>query len=418
MKPTLLAITCVVCFTTLLQAEEWPRFRGPTGQGETTETGLPTEWGPEKNIAWKTSIPGIGWSSPIIFADRVFLTTATDDNKSCRVLCVDRRGGDILWNREVFRQVPKKKEDFNSYATPTPVTDGQRVYAAFSDGSFVALDMEGKVVWRNREAQFYSQHGLGASPILYGDLLIMTFDGSAESGELRHGWQTPWDKSYVIALNKNTGKTRWKTMRGMSRISHMTPTILRDTGHGDLILSAAGDVIQAFDPDDGHIVWTIKNKGEGVVPSPVVGDGLIFTISGFQRHVFRTVKTGGEGDVTETHIVWEDDQSVPRVPSMIYKSPYLFSITDRGGVATCREAKTGEVVWRERIGGDHHASPILAGEHIYFLSREGETAIIEAAGQFNEVARNTIDEPCQASFGVSGGQLFLRSESHLFCIGK
>ncbi len=404
--------------TICLAAENWPRFRGPTGQGETSSTDLPTKWSATENIAWKTPIPGDGWSSPIVYGDRIFLTSTTDDGESCRVICIDRAGGAIVWNREVFRQSPKKKERENSYATPTPVTDGERVFAVFGDGSFAAVDYEGKTAWTNREAKFYSQHGLGASPILYRDLLIMTFDGSQETGELRIGWQLPWDKSYVIALDKRTGKERWKTPRGTSRIAHLTPAVLREEGRPDLILSAAGDVVQTFDPRNGAIVWTVDSKGEGVVPSPVIGDGLVFTISGFMKHRIRTIRTGGKGNVTATHIEWDDNQAVSRIPSMIYKKPYLFSITDRGGIAVCREAKTGTIVWRERIGGDYYPSPILSSDKIYFLSRTGETVIVRAGPKFEILARNSIDEPCQASPAVYGRQIFVRSEKNLFCIGE
>lgn len=407
---------CFICLAVQLHSENWPRFRGPTGQGETSETDLPMRWSPDSNIAWKIAIPGLSWSSPIVFGDRIFLTTAMQNDISCRVLCVDRKDGNILWNNEVFQQVPRKKERLNSYATPTPVTDGEKVYALFGDGSIAALNYDGTVAWTNREAEFYSQHGLGASPIIYENLLIMTFDGSSRTGNKRVGWQLPWDKSYVIALDKHTGKVKWKTMRGMSRISHVTPAILREPGRSDLILSPAGDVIQAFDPKDGKIAWTVESSGEGVVPSAVIGDGLIFTISGFMKHQIRTVRTGGEGNITKTHVAWEDNRAISKVPSMVYKEPYLFSVSDNG-IAICRDAESGKIIWQERIGGDHYASPIVSGNKIYFLSLEGETVIIDAGPEFNILARNSIEERCQASIAVSRGQLFIRSDKSLFCIG-
>ena len=396
-------------------AVNWPRFRGATGQGESAESDLPMKWDRDTNIAWKIPVPGAGWSSPIVYGDHVVLTTATDDNQSCRVLSIVRQTGKIRWDREVFRQQPKKKERENSYATPTPATDGERVYAVFADGSFAALDYDGNTVWTNRDAKFYSQHGLGASPIIYGDLVIMTFDGSNETGELRVGWQLPWDKSYVVGIDKRTGKQRWRTRRGISRIAHLTPTILRQKGD-DLILSAAGDVIQAFHPKDGRLAWTVKNEGEGVVPSPVVGDGWIFAVSGYRGHNIVGVRT--DDGAKPPYIAWTDDKAVPRVPSMIYKRPYLYSITERGGIITCRQAETGDVVWRERIGGNYYPSPIIAGDKIYFLSRDGETVIVRAGSVFDELARNPLDEPCQASPAVYGKQIFIRTEQNLYCIGK
>jgi outer membrane protein assembly factor BamB len=398
------------------QAEDWPRFRGPSGQGISTETGLPVHWSATSNVVWKAEIPGEGWSSPIIFGNRVFLTTATDNGVSCRVLCIDRKDGSILWNKEVFQQVPKRKERMNSYATPTPVTDGQSVFAVFGDGSIASLSNTGGVLWTNRDFKFYSQHGLGASPILDEDLLIMPYDGSSEGEDKKVGWQKPWDQSYIVAVDKRTGQLRWKAKRGQSRIAHVTPNILKENGNAQLI-SGAGDVVQGFDLKTGDRIWSVYSQGEGVVPSIVLGDGLIFTGSGFEKSTIRAVRTGGKGDVTKTHIAWETTKGVPTRPSFVYVKPYLFSITD-GGVAMCLKAETGEMVWQERVGGNHSASPIFADGKIYFLSEEGESAIIEAQPEFKVVARNSIGERCQASCAVSQKQLFIRSDKNLYCIGR
>jgi outer membrane protein assembly factor BamB len=398
-------------------AENWPGWRGPTGQGISTETGLPTEWGATSNIAWKTPIPGLGWSSPIVWEDRVFVTTTTDAETVCRVICLDRKTGEVLWDKEVFEQVPRRRERFNSYATPTPVTDGKRVYAVFGDGSIVALNFAGEIEWTNREVKFYSQHGLGASPVLYQDLLIMPFDGSADSGDLRVGWQVPWDKSFILAVDKNNGQERWRAQRGESRIAHVTPNILR-APEGDQLVSGAGDVIQGFNPQTGELIWQVHSRGEGVVPSIVIGDGLIFTMSGYDGDTtIRTVRQGGKGDVTKTHIAWEEKRGVPNRPSFVHVSPHLFAISD-GGVATCYEAATGKIIWQERVGGNYSASPIYAEGRIYFLSEQGESTIIKAGPEFEIIARNSIGERCQASYAVSQGQIFIRSENHLFCIGR
>lgn len=397
-------------------AENWPGFRGPTGQGVSSESGLPLEWSRSANIAWKTPIPGEGWSSPIIFGDRVFVTTATDNGVSCHVICLRRQTGEILWNKEVVRQTPLKKEKRNSYATPTPVTDGKRVYVAFGDGTLAALSMKGYVAWVYRDFKHYSQHGLGVSPILYRDLLIIPFDWSSDGEDKKVGWQKPWDRSFLIGLDKNTGKTRWKAMRGMSRIAHVTPNILRENGREQLV-SGAGDVIQGFNPANGENIWRVRSQGEGVVPSIVIGDGLVFTASGFEKPTIRTVRTGGKGEVTQTHIAWEQTKNVPSVPSFVYVKPYLYVVNDTG-IAACLKAETGEIVWQERIGGNHAASPVYADGKIYFLSMEGESVVIDAKPEFKVVARNSIDEYCQASIGISGGQLFIRSERNLYCIGQ
>jgi outer membrane protein assembly factor BamB len=405
-------------------AENWPRFRGPTGQGLSSEKGLPLHWTSSSNVAWKTAIPGDGWSSPIVWDERVFVTTATENGTKCHVLALDARTGQVLWDKRVFEQVPRRKENKNSYATPTPCADGQRVYAVFGDGSIAALTFDGSLVWTNREVQHYSRHGLGASPLLYDGLLIMSYDGSNpvntpgswpnNSDEERLGWQIPWDKAQVVALDTKTGKRVWTGKRGSSRIAHVSPNLFSEDGRA-LILSCAGDAIQAFDPKTGARVWTVYSQGEGVTPSPAFGEGLIFTSSGFEKTTLRTVRTGGSGDVTQTHIAWEQRKGAPTQPSLLYVKPYLYSITDKG-VAYCFKAGSGEMVYEERVGGNFCASPVYSDGRFYVLSEEGVTTVIAAGPEFRILARNPIDEKCQASMAVSQGQIFIRGEKTLHCI--
>ena len=424
-------ISLVACSIALLtigaRAADWPQFRGPTGQGISAETKLPLHWGAESNVLWKTSVPGEGWSSPIVWKDKVFVTSATDRGTSCRVIAFDRKSGSIIWDKEVFEQVPLRKEGKNSYATSTPVTDGKRVYAVFGDGGVAALTLDGGLVWTNREVQFYSRHGLGASPIVHGDLLIMPYDGSNRIGtpgnwpnntaEERLGWQIPWDKAFVAALDVKTGKRVWTGKRGMSRIAHSTPIVVEHAGKKQII-SIAGDAIQGFDPKSGALIWTAYAQGEGLVPTPVVGDDLIFAASGFEKTTLRGVRMGGKGDVTQSHIAWEQRKGVPTQPSLLYIKGHVYGITD-GGIATCYKADSGHIVWQERIGGNHSASPVYADGRIYFLSEAGDSAIIEANPKFSGIlATNSVGERCQASMAISRGNLFIRSDKHLFCIGK
>ena len=407
--------------------DDWPQFRGPTGQGISSERKLPVHWGAGSNVVWRSAVPGEGWSSPIVWKDKVFLTSASERGTKCRVLALDRRSGKILWDKEVFEQVPLRKEGKNSYATPTPVTDGKRVYAVFGDGSVAALTLEGGLSWTNREVQFYSRHGLGSSPIVHGDLLIMPYDGSNRIGtpgtwpnnsaEERLGWQIPWDRAFVAALDVKTGKRVWTGKRGMSRIAHSTPVVVE---HADRkqIVSIAGDAIQGFDPKTGDLIWTAYAQGEGLVPTPVIGDGMIFAASGFEKTTLRGVRIGGKGDVTQTHIAWEQRKGVPTQPSLLYAKGHVYGIAD-GGIATCYEAGSGNIIWQERIGGNHSASPVLADGRVYFLSEAGETAIIEANPKYSGIlATNSVGERCQASMAISRGNLFIRSDKHLFCIGK
>jgi len=421
------ALTSIFIFASITPgaAENWPRFRGPTGQGISSEENVPLQWSADSNIVWKTEIPGAGWSSPIVWDDRVFVTTATENGTKCRVLCLDRKGGGILWDKQVFEQVPRRKENKNSYATPTPCADGQRVYAVFGDGSVAALAFDGSLIWTNREVPHYSRHGLGASPLLHARLLIMAYDGSNPIGapgaypkvsdEERLGWQIPWDKAQLVALDTKTGQRVWTGQRGLSRIAHVSPNVLTEGGRS-LVISCAGDAIQAFDPMTGERVWSVYSQGEGVTPSPAFGDGLIFTSSGFEKTTLRTVRPGGKGDVTKTHVAWEQKKGAPTQPSLLYVKPNLYAISD-GGIATCYNAESGDIVWQERVGGNFSASPVYADGRIYFLSEAGETTVIAAGPEFKVLAKNPLNEKCQASMAVSQGRLFMRTEKNLYCVG-
>jgi len=404
----------LMAFNTTL-AENWPCFRGPTRQGISNEKGVPLEWSQASNIVWKRPIPGEGWSSPIVFDERVFVTTATDGGASFRLLCLDRLTGTVLWNKQVLRQKPGHKQNFNSYASSSPVTDGRRVYVLAFDGTLAAVSMEGSVIWTHREFEYYSEHGLGVSPILYRDLLIVPFDGSSSGPDKKLGWQKPWDQALILALDKNTGNVQWRGRRGSSRIAHITPQVLSENGR-DQLVSSAGNVVQGFNLKTGERIWTVSSPGEGVVPSVVIGDGLIFTTSGFGDSTIRAVRTGGKGDVTKTHIAWESTDDVSKIPSMLYVRPFLFLVTETG-VAKCLRAETGEVLWRERLEGRYSASPIWADGRIYFLSEQGKTTVVQAGGEFKVLAENELNEKCCASPAVSQKHIFIRSENNLYCIG-
>jgi outer membrane protein assembly factor BamB len=418
MKHTAYLLASFLLLAGVVKAQTWPQFRGPNTQGRSAETGLPLKWSGAENIMWKTELPGESWSSPVVWGNRVFVTTATDGGVSCRVIAIDRKTGAILWNKEVFKQIIRRKENRNTYATPTPATDGKLVYACFGDGSFAALDFEGRVVWINRDYPFYGQHGLGTSLLLHDGLLIMARDGSSDGEDKKIGWQTPWDKSYVLALDAKTGKERWKTGRGLSRISHGTPAIWTAPNGRAQVISEAGDVLQGFDLKTGERLWSSEVIGEGKAPSVVLGDGLAFTSGGWGgKESIKAFRLGGKGDLKESNLVWEQRKGMPKVPSMIYVNRYLFAITD-GGVATCMKADTGELVWQQRIGGNFSASPVAAEGRIYFVGDNGETTVIKAGPEFEILAKNPLGEKVQASPAISQGQMFIRTERHLFAIGK
>ena len=398
-------------------AENWPQFRGPTGQGTSTEAGLPVRWTAAENVAWKTSIPGESWSSPIVWGDRVFVTSATEGGLSCRVLSLHRKTGEILWNKEAFQRIPRRKEGRNTYATPTAATDGERVYACFGDGSFAALSFAGEVVWTNHDYPFYSQHGLATSLRLHRGLLIMARDGSNEGEDKGLGWQKPWDQAFILALDAQSGKERWKAHRGWSRISHGAPTFWEHDGKLEIV-SEAGDVVQGFDAQTGERLWSSEVIGEGKVPSTVIGEGLVFTAGGWGgKESIKAFRLGGKGDLKETQLVWQQKKGMPKVPSMLYLRPHLFAIADNGQ-ATCMKAATGETVWQERFDGKFSASPVAAEGRIYFVADNGETTVLEVVPEFKVLAKNPLGEKVQASPAISQGQLFIRTEKRLFAIGQ
>jgi len=416
MKKSLMLCFALLVAAPSLLAENWPFWRGPSRQGISEEKGLPLNWSADSNVAWKTEIPGDAWSSPIVHGDRIFVTTATENGVHCLVLCLDRKTGAVLWNKHVFDQVPLRKEGRNSYATPTPATDGEIVFAVFGDGSVVALSAQsGDILWEHREVKFYSQHGLGASPVLHGDLLIMPFDASSTGENKRIGWQIPWDQSYLLAFDKKSGAIRWKAQRGQSRIAHVSPNILKQGGR-EILVSGAGDVIQGFDLQKGERLWSVYSQGEGVVPSIVIGGGLVYSVSGFEKPTVRAVRPPAQPG-GEAVIAWEQKKSVPMIPSLLLSGEHLFGITE-GGVAICLKADNGEIVWQERVGANHSASPVWIENRLYFLNEEGETTVIAAAPEFKVLAKNPLGEKAQASMAVSQGNLFIRTSKHLFSVGK
>jgi len=401
-------------------SENWSQFRGPNAQGISKATGLPVKWSVNENVAWKTDIPGEGWSSPIVWNNHIFLTTTTDDGKNCHVIAVDRLTGKILWDRIVFTQKQNQvRHSMNSYSTPTPVTDGTLVYAVFSGGGFAALDFNGNVRWTNTDLDFYSQHGKGTSPILYKDIIVLAVNHSNTEEPRRLGWQLPWDRSFLMAIDKNTGKERWRTLRGMTRIAHSTPIIMNVNGK-DQIISSVGDAIQGFDPTDGRLIWTVASDGEPSVPTPVIGDGVVYS-SPTGGAPIRAVRPDGQGNSTATHIVWEQARNNSLMSSYLYVKPYLY-ISNQNGVFTCLDAATGEFLWEMRIGGAFNPSPLYADGLIYIHSEQGTTTVLKPSGERDKpaeiVSTNELKELCRASIAVAGKQLIIRSANHLWCIGK
>jgi outer membrane protein assembly factor BamB len=380
-------------------AEDWPEFRGPDGQGHSAEKGVPVSWSEAKNIAWKTAIPGLGWSSPVIQGDRIWLTTALDEGHSLRVLCLNRDTGKQLQNIEIFRKEnPFRIHTKNSHASPTPILEGDRVYVHFGTNGTACLNTDGRVLWKT-ELPYQHGHGAGGSPALFGDLLIINCDGT--------------DVQYVVALDKATGKIRWKRDR-KARMAYGTPLAIQVNG-ADQVVSPGADRVIAYNPSDGEEIWWARYDGYSLVPRPVYGLGLVFVCSGYDSPTLFAVKPDGRGDVTESHVVWTLRRAAPLNPSPLLIEDALYIVSDKG-IASCLEAKTGKVRWQERLNGEFSASPLYADGRIYLLNEEAETTVMIPGAQFRKLAGNSLEGRTLASLAVSGRAIYLRTDRHLYRI--
>src|SRR5258705_5739588 len=323
-----------------VRAEDWPQFRGPTGQGHSAERGVPLDWSESRNVTWKTPVPGRGWSSPVVAAGRVWLTTSVKANgASLRALAYDAETGREVVNVEVFHiRNAELLNAKNSHASPTPIVEGDRVFVHFGADGTAALSTSGDIVWKTR-LPYQSQHGNGGSPVLYGDLLILNCDGS--------------DEAFVVALDKRTGKTRWKTSRRQPwDQAYTTPLVIR-VGERDQIVSVGAYRAAAYDPQTGKEIWRVSYAdGFSNVPRPVFGHGLVYIATGFQQPTLIAVRADGTGDVTKTHVAWTLKRGAPLTPSPILVGDELFVVND-GGIATCLDAKTGATHWVQRLGGEY-----------------------------------------------------------------
>jgi outer membrane protein assembly factor BamB len=401
-----IVLPCIVALSAVAGAEDWPQFRGPGGEGHSAERNLPVEWSEGSNIAWRVPVPGRGWSSPVVAGGRVWLTTATwtDDGASLRALAFDAANGRAAVDVEVFA-IPNAelKNEKNSLASPTLIIEGDRVYAHFGADGTAALSTDGKILWKTT-LPYDSMHGNGASPTLYRDLLIINCDGA--------------DQAYVVALDKNTGKPRWKTSRRRPYDqSYSTPLVIR-VGDRDQLISVGAFRATAYNPATGAEIWRVSyGDGFSNVPRPVYSHGLVFIPTGFQEATMLAVRPTGSGDVTKTHIAYSIDRGAPFTPSPVIVGDELYMVSDIG-VATCLDVATGKIHWQRRIGGNYSASPVFADGRIYFLSEEGVATVIAPGKEFRSLARNELEGMTFASIAVSQGALFIRSDAYLYRIGR
>jgi outer membrane protein assembly factor BamB len=401
----------IIAVATAGRAQDWPEFRGPTGQGHSPERNLPLEWSESRNILWKVPVPGSGWSSPVVAGGRVWVTTSVESRAgsrgpvtaSLRALAFDVATGKEVVNTEVFK-VERAIEinPKNSRASPTPILDGDRVYVHFGADGTAALTISGEIVWKAR-LPYESQHGNGGSPVLYGDLLIVNCDGN-------------YDEAFVAALDKHTGKIRWKAQRRKpADQAYTTPLVIR-VGERDELISVGAYRATAYDPLSGREIWRVSYRdGFSNVPRPLYGHGLVFIATGFNQPTLIAVRADGQGDVTKTHIAWTLQRAAPFTPSPLLVGDELFVVNDTG-IASCLDAKSGAILWQQRLGGNYSASPVYADGRIYFQSEEGVTTVIAPGREFRKLATNRLDGAMLASIAVSNGSFFIRTDSHLYRI--
>jgi outer membrane protein assembly factor BamB len=407
------ALLACFCILDALCASEWRQFRGSSGQGLSQATGVPVTWDAKNNIRWRTPVEGNGWSSPILSNDRVYVTSAVvqpSSGASLRAVCLDAQSGRVIWNVEALsadREQVEPVHEKNSLASPTPLVDFDRLYVHFGHMGTAALDFDGKVIWRQTALEYSPVHGNGGSPALVDDLVVFSCDGG--------------DDPFLAALDRLSGKIRWKTPRRIDvqkSFSFSTPLVIEVAGKKQIVCPASG-LVAGYDPKDGVELWRVRyGDGYSVIPRPVFAHGLLFICTGFDRpavYAIRPVSHGG--DLTGTHVVWRHTKGAPNTPSPIVVGDELYFVSD-AGVASCLDARTGKVHWSERLGGALSASPVAAENRLYFLNEEGTCYVVSADTTFNVLSTNELGERTLASPAVMDGALILRSESHLWRIGK
>ena len=402
-----------------ISAKEWTKFRGPTGDGHVTVKSIPLKWSDTENVKWKVSVPGKGWSSPVISKGKIYLTSAVaegdnqdaaDVHRELRVICYDSSDGKELWDTKVFEQKPLKRpiHHKNSHASPTPIIEDGKVYVHFGHMGSACLDLKGKILWKNNELKYDPLHGNGGTPIIVDNLFFYSADALTNP--------------FVVALDKNTGKVLWKKQRSETdqsrKFSFSTPTLIRMGGRSQIISPASGAVF-SYDSKTGEELWSVDYGGWSVIPKPGVYKNMIYVGTGYERaHILGIrVDEKSKGNVTESHVEWEITKRAPNTPSFMVVDDLLYFISD-GGIATCVEPLTGEIIWQERTAGPISASPVYFNGMIYFLDEQGKTTVIKAGRKFEIIAENKIKERTLASFGISEGAIYIRSEKSLFRIGE
>ena len=422
LNPLALFISLVLIYGFVLAEGSWPAFRGPRGDGSVTGSNLPLKWSETENVKWKTPIPHLGWSTPVVEDGRIWLTSATKEGTDYFALCVDAQSGKILISKQLFHcDAPEPLGNaVNCYASPSPAIENGRVYIHFGCYGTACLDAKsGDLVWKRDDLKCRHYRGPASSPIIHKDLLILTFDGV--------------DQQYLIALDKHSGKTVWKSERdiewkdldengqpkreGDFRKAFTTPLVIEVDGK-DQLISPASSAIIAYDPDTGKEIWKTVNDEYTPSLTPVFAEGLLMTATGRGEAEMQAIRPDGKGNVTETHIAWSiKGKDVPQTPSPVVLDDLLYMLSDRGTLS-CVEVKSGNILWRENLGGNYIASPVHDGKRIYFSSLSGKTTVIRGGRTFEILAENKLDDGFMASPAVDGDALILRTKTHLYRVGN
>lgn len=391
----------------LANAQNWPNWRGPNGDGTSVETNLPTKWDSVTNVVWKSPVPGVGYSSPIIWGNKLFTATALPDSQERVLLCYDSKKGDLLWQKTVLKTDLETKHRDNSYASGTPATDGKLIYVSFLDGEDVvvaAYNFAGNQVWLQRPGKFSSPHGFSCSPALFEDKVII--NGNSKG-----------DGTFLAALSKTDGEVIWKVVHENPAHSFCTP-IFRDMAGKMQMIFGGNKQISSYNPDDGSQYWFVNGPSEDFCSSPVFNEknGLVIMSSAWPQRILMAIKPDGSGDVTNSHVVWQTKEGAVYVPSPICTDDYLYTTMTNGKVY-CIEVATGKIQWIEEWG-KQYSSPVLADDLLYMPNDEGVITVTKPGPVLKLISKNSIGERMNASPAISNGKIYLRGDKHLYCIGE
>jgi len=412
-RPSLVAamLAASLCVAPRSMAGDWPEFRGAGAMGHSDAKNVPVRWSATENVAWKTAIPGEGWSSPVLLGGRLYLTSALPregGGLSLAVFCIDAASGKVRWQTNVLETgtAGPAIHSKNGHASPTPIATPGGVYVHFGHHGTAALGLDGRVLWRETSVSYQPVHGNGGSPVLVDGLLVFSADGA--------------ERPRVVALDAKDGSVRWQTPRetpAKRKFSFSTPLVIGEPGHRQIISPGSGAVC-AYDPADGRELWRVLHgEGYSVIPRPVLAHGLLFVGTGYDRPLIHAIRTGGAGDVTATHLAWTLAKGAPNTPSMVVVDDLLYCVSD-AGIASAIEAKTGQVAWTERLGGNFSASILHADGRLYLQNEEGMGFVLKPGRSFEVLARNDLGERSLASHAVEDGALYIRTKSSLYRIGQ